>query len=152
MRIIPTCFEVYTNYDCRVVALKLSQTRFVFSFVRFFAFHTIIVWAWHVWSGHTRTTERLRYMQARLHVGSDELAKNYLCVSRSSFIVFSINLVCLKTIQSSRERYCVYITCGCSVYTRRWVRERDTSRFRSWVLVSSNRLDPRSVWKSLAGS
>ena len=37
-------------------------------------------------------------------------------------------------------------------YTRRWVRERDSARFRRWVLVSSNHLGLRSVWKSLVAS
>ena len=38
-------------------------------------------------------------------------------VRRSSFIVFAINLVNLKAVYSSRERYCVYtVTCGCSIH------------------------------------
>ena len=39
-----------------------------------------------------------RALHAGEVTGSDEFAKKYLCVSRSSFIVFSINLVYLKTV------------------------------------------------------
>ena len=42
MKIIPTCFELRASYDWRVMASKLSRTRFAFSFVRFLAFHAII--------------------------------------------------------------------------------------------------------------
>ena len=67
MKIIPTCFE--TVYDLRLVSYGLktvSNTLHVLLHIRFLAFHAIIVWAWHVWSGHTWTTERVRYMQASL--------------------------------------------------------------------------------------
>ena len=40
------------------------------------SFHAIIVWAWHVWSGHPRTTERVRYMQARLQAATSLLGIN----------------------------------------------------------------------------
>ena len=70
MKIIPTCFELCTSYDWRVMASKVSQARFMFSFVRFLAFHATIVWAWHVWSGHTQTTERVRYMKPRLQAAT----------------------------------------------------------------------------------
>ena len=42
MKIIPTCFELRASYNWRVMASKLSPTRFAFSFVRFLAFHAII--------------------------------------------------------------------------------------------------------------
>ena len=40
------------------------------------SFHTIIVWARHVWSGHTWTTECVRYMQARLQAATSLLRTN----------------------------------------------------------------------------
>ena len=45
------------------------------SYIRFLAFHATIVWAyaWHAWSGHTWTTERVRYMQARLQAATSLL-------------------------------------------------------------------------------
>ena len=74
-----------------------------------------------------------------------------LTVCRQKFVRrFSINLVYLKTVQSSRERYCVYETYGCSILK---------SQYESMillvfggeytVLVISNYLDIRSVWDSL---
>ena len=45
MKIIPTCFELFTSYDWRVMAPKLSQACFAFWFISFLAFHAIIVWA-----------------------------------------------------------------------------------------------------------
>ena len=58
-------------------------------------------------------------------------------VSRSSFIVFSTNLVNSKAVYSSRERCSVYITCGRSVLAGEYESVAITS-FQRWVPVSSN--------------
>ena len=68
---------------------KLSQTRFAFSFVRLLAFHPIIVWAWHVWSGYTWTTESVRYMQMRLQAATSLLRTN--CVEVEVPLSFSLS-------------------------------------------------------------
>ena len=76
MKIILPCF--WAVYELRLASygLKLFQTRFGFSFVRFLAFQQIMVWAWHVWSGHTRTTDRVRCMQAKLQAATSLLRTN----------------------------------------------------------------------------
>ena len=48
--------------------------------------------------GEPEEIPSMRALHAGEVTGSDEFAKNQLCVSRSSFIVFSINLVYLKTV------------------------------------------------------
>ena len=58
-------------------------------FVRFLAFHAIIVWAGHVLSGHTWTIERVRYMQARLKAATSLLKTN--CVYVEVGLSFSLS-------------------------------------------------------------
>ena len=48
--------------------------------------------------GEPEEIPSMRALHAGEVTGSDEFAKNQLCVSTSSFIVFSINLVYLKTV------------------------------------------------------
>ena len=57
-------------------------------------------------------------------------------VRRSSFIVFSINLVTWRP-SSPAEKAIAYITCGCSVLAGEY-ESVATARFRRWVPVSSN--------------
>ena len=62
LEIFSTGFHLRVSYDWRAMVSKLSPTRFAFSFVRL-TFQAIIVWGWHVLSGHTRTIECERRTQ-----------------------------------------------------------------------------------------
>ena len=108
------------------------------------SFHLIILWAWHVYSGHTQTTERVQYRQQWV---CQELT---VCKKKFAYrFLYELGLVEDRLIQ--QKRYCVYITCGCSIYSE-WVQQHDITRFQRWVLVSSNHLDLAKVCLEVAGS
>ena len=73
--------------------------------------------------------------------GCDEFIWNYMYASRSSFIIFTINLVHSNTAESSSERYCEYTSCGCSVLRSKYESMVGTAHFWRQVLVSSNHLE-----------
>ena len=79
-----------------------------------------------------------------------------LCVRRSPFIIFSINLVYLKPF-SPAENATVYITNvhvtrGYSILGGEHENVIATTHLQRWVPVSSNHLETSSVWKSLVAS
>ena len=63
-------------------------------------------------SGCLQCDSILRGEYACATPGCDGFAGNELCLPRASTFIYSVYLVYLKTVQPSRECYCICIACG----------------------------------------
>ena len=83
MEIIPACLELHVNYDWWVMASKLSQKHFLFSFRQFFSFSCINC-------GHCTNILATPEVLSAYVTGCDKFTRNWLCV-RNIHLSFSLS-------------------------------------------------------------